>query len=1087
MADKIAKRGISIFIDGKEVSNSVKGIRSEMQKLINEQNKMTIGSDEYVAHTKKIAQLKGYLSEHNQQQKQVAKEYDKMSDSAGGFFSRAANGFNKYFAMATTFIAGITGASLAFRKLAEDVAHMDDVYSDVMKTTGMTKDEVLALNEELKKMDTRTTRESLNNLARDAGKLGIEGQKNILDFVDAGNQINVALGEDLGEDAIKNIGKMVGVFETSTQQLQGIGLKEQMLAVGSAINELGASSTASEPYLVEFAGRLGGISKQAKISMADILGFASSLDQDMQAVEMSATALQNFIMKLMGDPAKFAKLAGLEVSAFTKLLSTDTNAAIKQVLQAMNEKGGFQQLIPVFQEMGLDGARAVGVLSAMAGSIDKVEAAQQVANKAMADGVSITNEYDIKNNNLAARLDKAKKAFTETALELGEKLNPILLQSVKGTTYLIKGLVELPKWLDKNKISIITLITVWTAYVIAVNSAAIADKLKVFWTDKLVVSLKKLWLAIKANPWALIATGAVLAINALNNYMNKQKAANNELEKFIELSEKAKNINMDNKSIQERYKILGSLSKNQVMELKSDIETQISLMENFEAEVLGKAQSLLDNDKKYQEAKDKFAKATTLGQKSEAINQMNIREKELMAGISSQYVNNEKSLKLMKTYFANVNSVIKKNRWDSPEVAFDPTKKFKDAEADLDKAYKVQQLGLDEFFRNALISESVYNVASARLNVDHLEKKLELQKRYKEETIDTELAISAAKLKEQNSLMKAEEDHTKAIEEFKRLQAVEITEDDPVIDTENYTMALRLKILKAFHDKGLLSEEDYQRKLAEMNQKHWEETYGESYKFAGEINKMASAASQIMANIIEAETLAVDNKYAAQIKAAKKAGKDTTALEEQVEKEKKDIKKKYADVDFAITAAKIISETAMAVMEAAPNIPLQIFVGGLGLTQLAIANEQRKAVKNLWTGGFTEPGGKYDPRGIVHAGEFVASQESVNNPQIRPVLDALDMAQRQGTASTLTADKLTRSMRTSNSYSDGGYVAGRSTAGNTSTSTNDELIRRQIAAIDRLSDLLEDGIQAEVIMSGDRGLSKQLERYNNLVKNVSRG
>jgi hypothetical protein len=97
------------------------------------------------------------------------------------------------------------------------------------------------------------------------------------------------------------------------------------------------------------------------------------------------------------------------------------------------------------------------------------------------------------------------------------------------------------------------------------------------------------------------------------------------------------------------------------------------------------------------------------------------------------------------------------------------------------------------------------------------------------------------------------------------------------------------------------------------------------------------------------------------------------------------------------------------------------------------------------------------------------------------------MAQRQGTASTLTADKLTRSMRTSNSYSEGGYVTGRSTAGSTSTSTNDELIRRQIAAIDRLSDLLEDGIQAEVIMSGDRGLSKQLDRYNNLVKNVSRG
>ena len=497
------------------------------------------------------------LEQYNRVTKEVNKAQGEMNSkigTSGGFFSRMANGFNKYFNVTVAFIAGVTGMSLAFRKVAEDVAHMDDVYSDVMKTTGLTREQVEGLNAEIKKMDTRTSREDLNKLATEAGKLGIEGSKNILDFVDAGNQIKVALGEDLGEDAIKNVGKMVGVFKDSTKQLQGIGLKEQMLAVGSAINQLGASSSASEDYLVQFAGRLGGVSKQANISMASILGFASALDQDMQQVEMSATALQQFIMKLMGDPAKFAKLAGLEVKGFTKLLNTDTNAAIKQVLTALNEKGGFAALIPIFQEMGLDGARATGVLSAMAGSIDKIDAAQKIANQSMAEGTSITQEYNTKNENLAANLDKAKKAFFETSLELGESLNPLLIKSFSGTTYLIKGLVALPKWLKENSGLIIKLSAAVAAYALAVNLSTLNSwrkiavekieqvihaakilglKIRIALTNqataaelRLVGAQKALNTAMKENIWGLIASAIAIAIVYLIDWYNKTKQVN---------------------------------------------------------------------------------------------------------------------------------------------------------------------------------------------------------------------------------------------------------------------------------------------------------------------------------------------------------------------------------------------------------------------------------------------------------------------------------------------------------------------------------------------------------------------------------
>lgn len=415
----------------------LKAALSALNKELNS-GKIARGSKEWNDLQQKIKLVRTEITKLNAEQNISQTGWQKFT-----------GGFSKYFTMIGTFIVSITGLSFAFRKLAEDVAKMDDVYADVMKTTGMTREQVVDLNDEFKKMDTRTSREQLNMLARDAGKLGISAKDDILRFVVAANQVNVALGEDLGEDAMKNLGKLTDVYAKSTKELDKLDLKEKILSVGSAINELGANSTASEQYMLDFTKRMGGVAAQANISIQDILGYGSALDQSGQAVEMSATAFQNFIMKLMGEPAKFAKLAGLEVSKFTNLLQTDANEAIKQVLTSLSNKGGFQQLIPVFKDMGLDGARAVGVLSALATNIKKVDEAQVISNKAFADNVSITNEYNTKNNNLQATLEKARKEFKDASLELGEKLNPALMTSTNYMTSLVKLLPSIIDFFSK--------------------------------------------------------------------------------------------------------------------------------------------------------------------------------------------------------------------------------------------------------------------------------------------------------------------------------------------------------------------------------------------------------------------------------------------------------------------------------------------------------------------------------------------------------------------------------------------------------------------------------------------------------------
>ena len=449
--------------------------------------------------------------------------------------------FNKW-SFAINSVTGIFGSLQSkMQQFVVQAAEMDDAYSDVQKTTGMTRDEVVALNEAFQQMDTRTSREKLNELASTAGKLGITGSDDVLRFVEAGNQINVALGEDLGEDAIQQIGKMVGVFGECTDELQGKDLKGQMLAVGSALNELGASSSASEDYLVQFAGRLGGVARQAGISMDQILGFGSALDQDMQQVEMSATAFSTILTKMMSEPAKFAEATGMDVQKFTNLVKTDTNAAMKELLRTLKNSGDFEALTPILAELGLTGTRATGVVTALANSIDKVEAAQTIANQAMAEGVSITNEYDVKNNNLQAQLEKNEKAFKDAAIALGESLAPAFSSAATVSTTLMRSLASTVQWISQNKGICITLTAAWVAYVAAKQKAIIVEKTMAAWhktsaalqatatvvtkaaavayytltgaTQKAAAAQKALKVAMASTPWgAILAAVSALAV-----------------------------------------------------------------------------------------------------------------------------------------------------------------------------------------------------------------------------------------------------------------------------------------------------------------------------------------------------------------------------------------------------------------------------------------------------------------------------------------------------------------------------------------------------------------------------------------------
>lgn len=313
----------------KATPKDLKATISEINRQLNS-GSIARGSKEWNTLTAAMAQAKTELQKIKEEQKAITKGDEKSWVQK---FGEKWSGFVVTLSGVKDTITALTDKVMGFyTQYAQMAEHM----ANVKKYTGLADEAVRQLNEDFKRMDTRTSREQLNDLAADAGRLGIQSRQQILDFVQAADQLNVALGEDLGEDGVKNIGKLAQLFGDADR----MGLKQAMLATGSVINELAQSSSASEPYLMDFTARLAGVSKQAGLTQAQVLAFGSILDQSMVNVERGATALQNVIVALYANPAKMAKVAGLEVKQFTQLLKTDGNAALLKFVEGLKSTGG---------------------------------------------------------------------------------------------------------------------------------------------------------------------------------------------------------------------------------------------------------------------------------------------------------------------------------------------------------------------------------------------------------------------------------------------------------------------------------------------------------------------------------------------------------------------------------------------------------------------------------------------------------------------------------------------------------------------------------------------------------------------------
>lgn len=561
----------------KELSATMKAVQKQLRSGAVERN-----SEEWKRLQQKLKEVKREMNAINSESKETT-----------SLWSRFVNALNTNWGAVSQIIAACTGLTMTIRKCAQAYADMEESMANVRKYTGQTDEEVRRMNEDFKRMDTRTAREQLNELAGSAGRLGITSKEMIEEFVDGADKINVALGDDLGEGAVDKIGKLAQMFgEDKTK-----GLRGAMLATGSAINELAQNSSANAGYIVDFTADLSGVGIQAGMTQAQLMGLASALDQNMQEEATSSTVFSQLITKMFQEPAKFAKIAGIEVQKFTNLMKTNANEGLMQFLGAMKSRGGFAEMAPMFEEMQLNGTRAVGVLSAVASHLDQVRTAQDLAAQSYASGTSVIDEFNVQNNTVQAQLDKAKQRFEDITVELGEQLIPVtryaistLSVGIRVLSTLITFTVTHAKQLAVIGSAISVCTALWYKETIAIKlrtaaaaANAAVDKAYIATTTLLrtaMVALQATWalltkgvqgyivvmraarLASLTNPWAALATvltvvgvavyGTVKAFASYNETLrnNTQEAKNNKAvaEQQASLAKKVSDATIDERN-----------------------------------------------------------------------------------------------------------------------------------------------------------------------------------------------------------------------------------------------------------------------------------------------------------------------------------------------------------------------------------------------------------------------------------------------------------------------------------------------------------------------------------------------------------
>lgn len=486
--------------------------------------------------SEELNQLNTKSKEFNEKQKEL-KDLKKNIENATGAISKQSNSWQTAVKNLTAYV-GLFGVFNAIKDTVTSAIKKNFEYSssltDIRKVSGLTMQDVNKLSEELAKIDTRTSVDGLAQLAYQGaklgmGKYGVEGMKQ---FVAAADQINVAIGEEMGEEALPALSKMVETMGL----IPKMGIEKAMLATGSAMFKLSSTSTSTSTNIVEFAKRLTGVSRTAGITTDQLLALGSASDSLFLMPEVSATAMSKFIVALQKNHNLIEKDLGIPDGTIKRMYAAgNAMDAIVMVLEKMRDKGNMNALGGIFKDLGSDGQRLVTAMVTMSKNVDVLKDHLYESKEAFEEATAVTSEYTMQQQSAAGILDRANNLWEKAFI------NPDGVESVKSMAQawydMSQMILQSPIFKNTLQAALWSVITACKVFVTLLP--LIANYVAALGIYKAVSFLWELGKAIKAaaaaqtlfnsaakvNPYVAIASAILTAVGVVWSFVEADKEA----------------------------------------------------------------------------------------------------------------------------------------------------------------------------------------------------------------------------------------------------------------------------------------------------------------------------------------------------------------------------------------------------------------------------------------------------------------------------------------------------------------------------------------------------------------------------------
>lgn len=1160
-SDKTVKRGVYLYIDGKEIKNDINSIDLEMKRLQRDIKEMTRGSEEYNRTMAKIQHLQGILKQHRQEIKGITTETKKATVSIGSM----VDWFNRFGGVILSVIGFLTGFTLALRAIRDERNKLEESQAGLKALTGLDDDSIAWLTGQAKTLSTTMTKE------------GLRVRQSAAEILDAFMLVGSAKPELLGDkEALKAVTEEAMRLQAAAKD---ITLNEAVDSLTLSLNQYGAAADQAGRFTnVLAAGSQAGsanIASQAKaIRNAGTAAASANVP-----IEQTVALIETLAYRGIKD-----EVAGTGLKKFFLVLQTgadETNPKIVGLDKALeNLKNKNMDAGAIKKMFGEEGYNTASVI------LQNTEMVKDFT--AAVTGTNVAYEQAAINSDTAqAKLEQARNKMKLAAIDLGEKLNPALTVSTNMLTNVLKYLPGLIDWCKKwggtvlwlstillvyaTRLKIITAwYSIWNsltkiatvlnlAYAASMNTLsgytvtsfgnlrklsmlmqghsvllkslrtatylyAAAVQVLHGRVDLAAKSLKAAWTIMSSNPIGLLVTLVLAAATASYKLTQRTKAyydlnkvnekitekSNDEYARQSSLIEQlTTKIHNNNLSNFERKKAIVQLQAI-IPDYNAEIDKEGKII-NENTEALDRYNAVLATNIELKEAADeldkhrinlmRLQKSPALSDNSpmgsmarEDVRNKISQEEEIVESLTARYK------KLVQEKWKALNPNTPKNNptggndgGKCPICGNKPctcdknnTSKDKFAQAEADYYRRIADIKR-KYFADDKMTQEEYNKQMRDAEIQLLNDKLKVKGLEPSEIQRINDQILDAEIKARDELRRLDEQSAKDEEKRRKEQAEETFSR---LDKE-YQMQVEAAAM--YHYENRTSEEEYFNELRRLQDVYYHKVLNDA------------AISEEKKNQVR-EQMRKRN--------LKDAQKDAEE-EKRIEREKFDILSDLAK-GFGETMAQFFTDSEVSLKDFLKNILTMSLdalermmimavtertiknIGSLGFVGVAKAAGEialitaafetaKGLISNFYTGGFTPSGDWNQPQGIVHSNEFVANRFAVANPNLRPIFDAIDVAQRSGNVGNLTAEDIAavagsgKSTRT---------VPAKAPAASATTTTNDPAMVAMLIECTRvlrkLKNRLDAPLVAETYVTGKRGINQAQKEYQKLNNNKSR-